>query len=447
MASSTHLPGTAVAPHACRREAPALRRERGKTLAEISSPPPRSWAGCSRRSRTTAGTSCPPSGVCPRLHPELRRVPRRGSRRRCSRSTQRDIGHAARARAAAPHPRANGGAAPRSTSTTSRGRRGSPLAVAVLVLALLVWGISALHRRATTTPTPIAPETTATSRADRSGRPAATAEPVTGRPSPMARSSSSVRGRRGAVVMAAGSRGRPHRLRGHAARRRDPRCGPSPTRRVVRIGKPAAVTVTRDGQPVVDDRRRDRRHRRAHPHVPTPSGPIHPRRDHMAKDQSFDVVSQVDMQEVDNAVQQASKELTQRYDLKDSGSTDHLRPHGRHDLAHRAERLRPRAGAATCSTSKLVRRTIDLKAVSWGKIEAASGGSVAPRRHDRERHRGGASRAGSTRRSATRSSRSRSRSRATSCASSAPAATSSRPSSASSRSSDYGIPLQFVNYR
>ena len=38
----------------------------------------------------------------------------------------------------------------------------------------------------------------------------------------------------------------------------------------------------------------------------------------MAKEQSFDVVSQVDMQEVDNAVQQAIKELVQRYDLKDT---------------------------------------------------------------------------------------------------------------------------------
>ncbi|MDP2299803.1 MAG: DUF520 family protein, partial [Actinomycetota bacterium] len=40
----------------------------------------------------------------------------------------------------------------------------------------------------------------------------------------------------------------------------------------------------------------------------------------MAKDQSFDVVSQVDMQEVDNAVQQTVKELAQRYDLKGTGS-------------------------------------------------------------------------------------------------------------------------------
>ena len=38
----------------------------------------------------------------------------------------------------------------------------------------------------------------------------------------------------------------------------------------------------------------------------------------MAKDSSFDVVSEVNMQEVDNAYQQCAREITQRYDLKDS---------------------------------------------------------------------------------------------------------------------------------
>ncbi len=40
-----------------------------------------------------------------------------------------------------------------------------------------------------------------------------------------------------------------------------------------------------------------------------------------SKDHSFDVVSEVDMQEVDNAVQQAKKELAQRFDFKDSQSS------------------------------------------------------------------------------------------------------------------------------
>ena len=42
----------------------------------------------------------------------------------------------------------------------------------------------------------------------------------------------------------------------------------------------------------------------------------------MAKDSSFDVVSQIDMQEVDNAFGQAKKEISQRYDLKDSGAVN-----------------------------------------------------------------------------------------------------------------------------
>ena len=41
----------------------------------------------------------------------------------------------------------------------------------------------------------------------------------------------------------------------------------------------------------------------------------------MAKESSFDVVSEVDLMEVDNAYQQAVRELSQRYDLKDSGAT------------------------------------------------------------------------------------------------------------------------------
>ena len=44
----------------------------------------------------------------------------------------------------------------------------------------------------------------------------------------------------------------------------------------------------------------------------------------MAKDSSFDVVSEVNMQEVDNAFQQTTREISQRYDLKDSGASIEL---------------------------------------------------------------------------------------------------------------------------
>lgn len=94
----------------------------------------------------------------------------------------------------------------------------------------------------------------------------------------------------------------------------------------------------------------------------------------MAKEQSFDVVSQVDMQEVDNAVQQASKELAQRYDLKDTGSTISLdRQASTITLSSPSDFVLGQVRDVLAS--KLVRRTIDLKAVSWGKVEAASGGS------------------------------------------------------------------------
>jgi uncharacterized protein YajQ (UPF0234 family) len=95
----------------------------------------------------------------------------------------------------------------------------------------------------------------------------------------------------------------------------------------------------------------------------------------MAKEQSFDVVSHVDMQEVDNAVSQASKELAQRYDLKGSGSSIAF------DRA--AATLTVSAPSDfVCKQvidilgSKLVGRKIDLKAVQWGSVEAASGGTA-----------------------------------------------------------------------
>ncbi|MHB8760819.1 MAG: YajQ family cyclic di-GMP-binding protein [Coriobacteriia bacterium] len=94
----------------------------------------------------------------------------------------------------------------------------------------------------------------------------------------------------------------------------------------------------------------------------------------MTKEQSFDVVSQVDMQEVDNAVQQASKELTQRYDLKDSGSSITF------DRAASIITLTAPSDfvlgqVRDVLSTKILRRSLDLKAVSWGKIEAASGGA------------------------------------------------------------------------
>ncbi|MGB4592322.1 MAG: YajQ family cyclic di-GMP-binding protein [Coriobacteriia bacterium] len=95
----------------------------------------------------------------------------------------------------------------------------------------------------------------------------------------------------------------------------------------------------------------------------------------MAKEQSFDVVSQVDMQEVDNAVQQAAKELVQRYDLKDTHSTIDLDKHGATVTVTAPSDFVFKQVKDVLDT-KLVRRQIDLKALSWGKIETAAGGTV-----------------------------------------------------------------------
>jgi len=95
----------------------------------------------------------------------------------------------------------------------------------------------------------------------------------------------------------------------------------------------------------------------------------------MAKEQSFDVVSQVDLQEVDNAVQQAVKEIAQRYDLKDTGATLSLDRKAA-ELALAAPSDFVLRQVKDVLASKLVRRGIDLKALSWGNVQSASGGTV-----------------------------------------------------------------------
>lgn len=95
----------------------------------------------------------------------------------------------------------------------------------------------------------------------------------------------------------------------------------------------------------------------------------------MAKEQSFDIVSQVDLQEADNAIQQASREISQRFDLKDTGAAIAL------DRAASVITLTAPSDfvlkqVRDVLSTKLVKRSLDLKAVAWDKPEAASGGSV-----------------------------------------------------------------------
>jgi hypothetical protein len=95
----------------------------------------------------------------------------------------------------------------------------------------------------------------------------------------------------------------------------------------------------------------------------------------MAKDSSFDVVSEVDLQEVDNAYQQASKELVQRYDLKDSGAKLEFSKHDKSFTLTAPSDFVAKQVIDVLNT-KLVRRNVDLKAIAWGASQAASGSSV-----------------------------------------------------------------------
>ena len=95
----------------------------------------------------------------------------------------------------------------------------------------------------------------------------------------------------------------------------------------------------------------------------------------MAKESSFDIVSTVDMQEVDNAYQQAKREISQRYDLKDSGAEIALdKQKGTITVSAPADFVARQVKDVL--GSKLVKRGIELSAVSWGDLQAATGQSV-----------------------------------------------------------------------
>ena len=88
---------------------------------------------------------------------------------------------------------------------------------------------------------------------------------------------------------------------------------------------------------------------------------------------TFDVVSEVDLQEVRNAVDQASREVTTRFDFKDTNSRVELGD-GTITLASITEdRLK---ALRQVLEEKLVKRKISMKAVEYGTVEQAAGGTV-----------------------------------------------------------------------
>lgn len=93
----------------------------------------------------------------------------------------------------------------------------------------------------------------------------------------------------------------------------------------------------------------------------------------MPQEFSFDVVSKTDMQEVANAVQQAQKELAQRFDFKGSKSSIELAAEEITLLSDDEGKLQ---SLKDILESKLVKRKVALKALEYGKLEAAQMGTV-----------------------------------------------------------------------
>src|ERR1044071_1336462 len=89
-------------------------------------------------------------------------------------------------------------------------------------------------------------------------------------------------------------------------------------------------------------------------------------------DNSFDVVSRSDMQEVSNAIQQALKEVHTRFDLKDSKSNIELEKDA--IVVHSADEYKLKA-VNDVLQQKLVKRGVSLKALTYGAVEPAAGGT------------------------------------------------------------------------
>jgi uncharacterized protein YajQ (UPF0234 family) len=93
----------------------------------------------------------------------------------------------------------------------------------------------------------------------------------------------------------------------------------------------------------------------------------------MAKDCSFDIVSEVDMQEMDNAVNQAKKEISQRYDFKGSKAEMTLETDSMKLSAEDEYKI---TAMLDVLRGKMIKRSVPIKALDPGKMESAFGGTV-----------------------------------------------------------------------
>ncbi len=95
----------------------------------------------------------------------------------------------------------------------------------------------------------------------------------------------------------------------------------------------------------------------------------------MAQNHSFDIVSEIDLQEADNAVNQALKEIHQRYDLKDSKTEVELNKKEKFISINTKDDYSRKASIDILET-KFIRRGISVKALKFDEPEAASGGRL-----------------------------------------------------------------------
>ncbi len=96
----------------------------------------------------------------------------------------------------------------------------------------------------------------------------------------------------------------------------------------------------------------------------------------MAKENSFDIASKVDLDEVNNAVHQAMKEVKQRFDFKGSKSEVRL---DEVELVLTSDDEYKLQSLTEILQQKLVKRKVPLKALSYGKMESALGATVRQR--------------------------------------------------------------------
>lgn len=92
-------------------------------------------------------------------------------------------------------------------------------------------------------------------------------------------------------------------------------------------------------------------------------------------DNSFDVVSKIELPEVHNAVQQALKEIHQRFDLKDSHSNIEMNEKDKKLVLTSADEFKLRA-ITDILQGKLVKRQVPLKGLTYGPIVPAAGSTV-----------------------------------------------------------------------